>query len=201
MKRITITIGREFGCNAREIGRQVAAKLGVKFYDKELVDMAAKLAGVSASYYAGEQENGDIQSSFISEFGYGANKAFFSETAISAQGMVIRKIANTESSVMLGRCSDFFLSEFPNILNVFVYAPLPYRIEHISSAYSLSAAQAQKFIKRIDKSRHKYYKHVTGRNRGDRTGRNLMIDVEMFGIEGAVELILNAIKIRFGELG
>lgn len=197
MKRFVITIGREFGCNAREIGRQVAASLGIKFYDKELVDMAARRAGVSSSFYDNSDEHPGVKESFLTEFGYGASHAFYSESAIEAQAYVIRTLANTESCVMLGRCSDYFLQEFGTTLNVFVYAPLPYRIDHISTAYNLTPKEAAKMIDRIDKRRHSYYKYVTGHARGDRHGRNLMIDVEMFGIEGTVSLICEAAKKRF----
>ena len=82
---------------------------------------------------------------------------------------------------MLGRCADYFLSEFGTTLNAFVYAPLPYRIKHIAEAYGLSEKDAKKMIKQIDRRRHNYYRYVTGKNRGDRHGRNIMIDVEMFG--------------------
>ena len=153
MKKFVITIGREFGCNAREIGRQLAARLGVPFYDKELVDRAAELAGVNADFYSKSDEHPGIKEIFFTEFG--------------------------------------------TTLNAFVYAPLPYRIKHIAKAYGLSEKDAQKMIKQIDRRRHNDYRYVTGKNRGDRHGRNIMIDVEMFGVEGAVELIYQAVCQRF----
>jgi len=201
MKHFVITIGREFGCNAREIGRQLAAKLNVKFYDKELVDLAAQKAGVSEDVFSNADEHPGIMESFYTEFGYGATRSFYSGRAIDAQAYVIRKIANTESCVMLGRCADYFLQEFGTTLNAFVYAPLSYRIQHISEAYDLTPREAEKMIKKIDKKRHNYYKFVTGHNRGDRHGRNLMIDVEMFGVEGTVELIYQAAINRFDNIG
>lgn len=197
MKHFVITIGREFGCNAREIGRQLAAKLNVKFYDRELVDMAAQVAGVNNDFFENADENPGLVENFYTEFGYGATRAFYSEQAIEAQAFVIRSIANRESCVMLGRCADYFLQEFGTTLNAFVYASLPYRIRHIAEAYSLTEKEAEGMIKRIDKKRHNYYKFVTGHNRGDRHGRNIMVDVEMFGVEGTVELIYKAAESRF----
>lgn len=197
MKRYVITIGREFGCNAREIGRQVASRLGIKFYDKELVDLAAQKAGVNYEFFGKADEAAAVKDSFFTEFGYGASRSFYSGKAVDAQAYVIRKLANTESCVMLGRCADYFLQEFGTTMNAFVYAPINYRIQHISEAYDLTPMEAEKMIKKIDKSRHNYYKFVTGRSRGDRHGRNLMIDVEMFGVEGTVDLIVQAAKQRF----
>lgn len=198
MKKFVITIGREFGCNAREIGRQVAAGLGVHFYDKELVDLAARRSGVNEEYYSKSDEEAVMHDSFYTEFGYGATPAFYSAKAIESQAWVIRDLANKEPCVMLGRCSDYILSEFDNVLNVFVFASLPFRIDHISEAYGQEPKKAAKMISKIDSKRHAYYKFVTGHNRGDRNVRNLMIDVEMFGVDGSVELIRKAANVRFG---
>src|SRR5574344_374113 len=192
MKKIVITLGREFGCNAREIGRQLAAKLGVPFYDRELVERAAARAGISGDLVSKTKGNGTVEDSFMDEFGYGSTASFFSEKAIEAQGYVIRELANASSCVMLGRCADYFLEEFPRVLHAFVYAPLEYRVRHISECYNLDRRKAEKLITKIDKKRHAYYKYVTGRNRGDRHGRNIMIDVEKFGISGTVNLIYQA---------
>ena len=204
MKRFVITIGREFGCNASEVGRELAARLGVKFYEKELVVRAAAVAGIdedSISNPDRKVKRNDIthlMQYFINEFGYGITSSYFSEKAIGAQAYVIRQIANTESCVMFGRCADYFLSEFGNTLNVFLYAPLEFRIRHVHEAYKLTQIDAEKLIKKIDKKRHDYYKTVTGKNRGDRHGRNLMIDMQMFSVEDAVDLIYRTAQKRFG---
>jgi len=81
MKHFVITIGREFGCNAREIGRQLAAKLNVKFFDKELVDLAAKEAGVNGEIFSNADEHPGILENFYTEFGYGSTRSFYSGRA------------------------------------------------------------------------------------------------------------------------
>lgn len=199
MRHLVITIGREFGCNAREIGRQLASGLGVRFYDKELVQLAAAKAGMNSNPARKTEKKPEVEDWFLTEFGYGSTYRFFSERAVSAQASVVREIAKAENCVMLGRCADFFLQDCDYILNVFVYAPLGYRIDHISKEYDVSPEEAKKLIASIDRRRHRYYKFVTGRNRGDRHGRNLMIDVDMFGIEGAVKLAREAASLRFAE--
>lgn len=197
MKKFVITIGREFGCNAQEVGRQLAAELGVNFYDKELVELAARRSGLNEDYYSKSDENKLIIDSLFTDFGYGATPSFYSPKSVEAQAFVIRELANKESCIMLGRCSDYVLREFDNVLNVFVYSSLEYRINHISETYNESKKKASKMISKIDSKRHAYYKHVTGKNRGNREVRNLMIDVETFGVEGTVQLIRDAVKIRF----
>lgn len=199
--RYIITISREFGCNAREIGRSLASRLGVPFYDKDLVDLAAEKAGVNRTVITESDEVvNKNQNSLFDEFGYGSSNSFLSERAISAQAAVIHEIADkNESCVMFGRCSDYFLREYPNTLNFFLYAPMDKRIQHIAVSYELSAKNAEKMIKKIDKQRHNYYKYVTGKNRGDRHGKHVMLDVSLYGIEGSVELLYEAVRIRFEE--
>ncbi|MCR5253702.1 MAG: cytidylate kinase-like family protein [Treponema sp.] len=200
MKRFVITIGREFGCNAGEVGRRLAAKLGVRFYNKELASEAAAIAHIDENLAVNSDRNAFEKEKlrfYVEEFGYGASKAFFTQEAVEAQAFVIRRIANTESCVMFGRCADYFLSEFDFTLNVFLYAPEEFRIRHISSAYALDEAKAKKLLTKIDRERHDYYKFITGKNRGDRHGRNLMIDMNMFSVDDAVDLIYEAAKKRF----
>lgn len=200
MKRFVITIGREFGCNAGEVGRRLAAKLGVRFYNKELASEAAAIAHIDENLAVNSDRNAFEKEKlrfYVEEFGYGASKAFFTQEAVEAQAFVIRRIANTESCVMFGRCADYFLSEFDFTLNVFLYAPEEFRIRHISSSYALDEAKAKKLLTKIDRERHDYYKFITGKNRGDRHGRNLMIDMNMFSVDDAVDLIYEVAKKRF----
>lgn len=196
MKKYIITISREFGCGARSIARQLASDLGVHLYDKDLVDMAARKAGVNQDLIRDNDEVIQKKSvgNLFREFGYGSTTNFFSENAINAQADVIRDIANQkESCIIFGRCADYFLREYPNMMDFFLYAPLEYRIAHISESYELDPLQAEKLIRRVDRQRHNYYKYVTGKNRGDRYDKHLMLDVAKFRDEGTVTLMKEAI--------
>lgn len=200
MKKYIITISREFGCNAREIGRSLASKLGVPFYDKQLVDLAALKANINVEIIKESDEIMNKQNHLFSEFIYGSSNSFYSEKAISAQAEVIREIAEKkETCIMFGRCADYILREYPNVINFFFYAPLEKKIEHIAKTYDLTEKNAEKMIKRIDNQRHNYYEYVTGKNRGDRSGKHVMFDVDAYGLEGSVDLICEAVKIMFAE--
>lgn len=202
MGKVIITISREFGCGAREIARKLASDLGIPFYDKDLVDLAAQKAGVHVDIFKNSDEviMSRSASRLFREFGYGSSTAFYSEKAIEAQAEVIRAIAEKpESAILFGRCSDYILREYPNVINFFLYAPISYRVRHIANAYELDARESAKLIKRVDKQRHNYYKYVTGQNRGDRNGKNLMIDVEAFGVDGTVEMMKDAVKNLYGN--
>lgn len=192
--KYAITISREFGCGAREIGRKIAAQMGVKFYDKDLIDEAARKAGVHVDVI---KESDEKAKKFFKEFSYGSSTTFYTEKAIDAQAEVIREAADKESCVLFGRCADYFLREYQNCINIFLYAPLEERIKHISVDYELDMKSAEKMVKKIDRQRHNYYKYVTGRNRGDREGKHLMIDVSYYGIDGTVELVCKAVKQKF----
>ncbi|MDO5388422.1 MAG: cytidylate kinase-like family protein [Clostridia bacterium] len=201
MKKFILTISREFGCNAREIGRGLAAKLGVPFYDKELVDMAAAKAGINRDLFNGADEIRDkSEKNLLNSFSYGSSTSFYSEKAVTAQSDVIKELANKgESCIFFGRCSDYILREYPNVINVFLYASMDARIRHMAEGYELSEKAAEKLIKRIDKQRHNYYKYVTGKNRGDRDLKHIMIDVHEFGTEDVINIIYNTVMLKFGK--
>lgn len=199
MKKFIITISREFGCNAREVARKTAAELDVKFYDKDLVDMAADRAGISRDSFLDSEEMIDKNAErLIRSFSYGSSTQFYSDKAVKAQVDVIRDLANKRvPAIFFGRCADYVLREYPNHMNVFLYAPVEARIKHMSDAYGLSRLEAEKLIKRIDRQRHNYYKYVTGKNRGDRDNKHLMIDVSEYGTDLTAEMICFAARKMF----
>ncbi len=192
-----ITISREFGCNARGIAQRLANELNFAYYDKDLIDLTAQQIGIGREIIAAQDEMIGNKNKFFSSFVYGSSTSFYSEKAISAQADVIRKAANTEDCVLFGRCSDYILRQFPNCLHIFLYAPLEAKIKHISQVYEMDIKSAEAMIKKIDRQRHNYYKYVTGRNRGDRSGKHLSLDVSIFGEDKSVKLLVDAAKTRF----
>ncbi len=197
MEKYIITISREFGCNAREVARQLAARLNVKLYDQELVDMTARKAGLNVDFVKSADEKLQKSSnSFIQYFGYGSSTEFYSEKAVNAQIDVIREIANkNEPCILFGRCGDFVLREYPNVLKIYLYAPESARIAHIAMDYELTMQNAIKLIQRVDKQKRNYYNFVTGHNREDLKEKDVMIDVNTYGIDGTVDLIVKALEI------
>ncbi|MGN0690946.1 MAG: AAA family ATPase [Oscillospiraceae bacterium] len=201
MKKFLITISREFGCNAREVGHILAAKLDVPFYDKDLVDMTVQRAEISQDSFTDSEMILDRHlKELLKSFSYGSSTSFYSEKAVMAQVEVIKELAEKkESCIFFGRCSDYILREYPNSLNIFLYAPLEHRIKHMAKDYDLTESAAVKLIKRVDMQRHNYYKYVTGKNRGDRDNKHIMLDVSEFGYEGTADIIVSAVRQRFGE--
>ncbi len=200
MKKYIITISREFGCNAREISRMTASRLNIELHDKDMVDMAADRAGINRDDFTdGDRIIDKNTKRVFNMFSYGSSTQFYSERAVMAQAEIIRELANKpESAIFFGRCSDYILRSYPNRLNVFLYAPKEFRIKHMADAYNMSDTEAGKLINRIDRQRHNYYKFVTGKNRGDRETKQLMIDVSEFGSDGAADMICYAVQRLFG---
>lgn len=192
-----VTISREFGCNARGIAQRLANEMGFAYYDKNLIDLTAQRIGVAREAVAAQDEMAHNKKKFFSGFVYGSSTSFYSEKAIEAQASVIRDAANSCDCVLFGRCADYILREYPNCLHIFLYAPMEAKIKHISQVYEMDRVTAEAMIKKIDRQRHNYYKYVTGRNRGDRAGKNLSVDVSAFGEDKSVKLLVDAVKTKF----
>ena len=197
MAKYIITISREFGCGAREIARGLASRLNIILHDKDLVDLTV-MKGEVHTDKINEYDERSPKGPLWNEFAYGSSSVFYSQSAVETQAEIIREMAeSSESCIFFGRCADYILMEYPDVISFFLYAPLEARIRHIHEAYTVSDKEAARMIKRIDKQRHNYYKYVTGKNRGDRSGKDIMINVDKYGVEKTIQLMYDAVRILF----
>jgi len=193
-KNIVITIGREFGSGGREIGQKVAQALDIGFFDKNLIDIAAKKSGMDSSllYQADEKASNPFFSAYLpsgSEYGTINDRLFWTQSSI------IKDLAEKQSCVIVGRCADYVLADYENCLHVFVYAPLEDRIERIMERYLIDTPHAaKKEIHREDKVRKSYYQYYTDLKWGISAGKHLSIDSSFLGIDKTVDLILDIIQ-------
>ena len=150
-KPLIITIGREYGSGGRQIGKAVAEKLGISFYDKKIISLAAEKSGLSQEFIASNEQR--LKSGIMQNFSASAaySGGFFShhymplaESIFISQAQVIRDIAAKESAVIVGRCADYILSGRENTINVFIHAPVEARIQRIMELYKLDEAAAMK---------------------------------------------------------
>ena len=199
-----VTIARQYGSGGREIGLRVAEKLGVKCYDKELLDRAAKDSGICQELFEHHDEkptNSFLYSLVMDTYSFGYSSAAFTDMPINhkvflAQFDAIKKIASEESCVMVGRCADYALSEHPGAISVFILSDLDKRIDRISRKSELSVAQAKDRILNRDNQRSSYYNYYTSKKWGDANSYHLCLDSGILGIEGCVEMILKAIEVK-----
>lgn len=178
---LIISISREHGTNGKEIGRLVAKKLNIPFYDKEEIKKFAIQNKMIDNNYTEEE----IYDKFLS--------LDVKKEAIINQAKVIKKIANNGDAVIIGRCADYILNDNYNLVKVFIYAPLDYKIKNIMKNYGDSEKEAKKHIIASDKSRAAYYGVIANKVWGDKNNYDLCIDARI-GNENVVKIICNYIK-------
>lgn len=189
-KGFIVTISREHGAGGREIGKKLAEKLGVPYYDKEIASLVAKESGLAAEYVE------DMQT---------ANPIFYStylstevnQTAIVAQARVLEKIAQNGACVIVGRAADYVLKDY-NPFKVFVYAPIEFKVARIMKNYGDSEKEAKENAEKSDKRRAKFYKNVTGQTFADKSNYDLCVDSSI-GVAAVVEMLYNLIKEKESE--
>ena len=197
------TIGREFGSGGREVGEKLAAKLGIKLYDKELYSRLQKTAdSVKRSLRIMMKTDKQFLYSLVmdtySVSGYSAAPFLdmpLNHKVFLAQFETIKKIAEKESCVIVGRCADYALSDNPNCINVFIHADLDVRIKNVSRNLNITENKARDIINKTDKQRASYYNYYTSKKWGDSKSYNLSLDAGKLGTDNCVEMIL-----KFREL-
>ena len=179
------TIGREFGSGGREVGEKLAAKLGIKLYDKELLQQAAKDSGFCEEIFENHDEkptNSFLYSLVMDTYSVsGYSAAPFLDMPLNhkvflAQFETIKKIAEKESCVIVGRCADYALSDNPDCINIFIHADLDVRIKNVSRNLNITENKARDIINKTDKQRASYYNYYTSKKWGDSKSYNLSLD-------------------------
>lgn len=192
-----ITISRQYGSGGREIGKKLAGKLGIPFYDKELITRAAKESGFAEAAFEKAEEkatNSLLYSIAMGMNAYGNQELGFSSLSLDdriylAQSDVIRKVAEEGPCVIVGRCADYILKNFPNSVHLFIWADLDYRVERATSVYGLSPVKAAENIVKMDKRRANYYSYHANEKWGKVENYHLSIKSNYLGIDNAVECI------------
>lgn len=196
MEKFVIAISREYGSGGRHIGGLLAKELGVPFYDKEIIHMAAEKSGVSVGYI--EKSDESIPNTFLHNLKYSAYSSYDSvamyETPVTdkvfmAQSAVIKELASLGSCVIVGRCADYILRGDPGIVTIFIHGTLADRVRRATEKYGLSSDKADERIRKIDKNRANYYKYFTGQQWGSSSNFDLSINSSFTGVEGAVAVI------------
>ncbi len=200
MNTYAITIGREFGSNGCEIGQLLSKKLHIPYYDREVIELAAKESGLDLN----EIENLENimkkkEIYFLTKLGYSNNASLMAEQVIQAQSKIIRDLATKESCIIAGRCADYVLKEYKYLVNIYIFAPLEYKIKHIMETYELDHKAAENMIKQIERQRDNYYKYITGHSRGDHRTKHIMIDSSLLGTEETVELLYQTVIKHFPD--
>ena len=198
MQAITIiTIGRQYGSAGREIGYKVADAFGIKLYDKEMLARAAKESGICEEIFETHDEkptNSFLYSLVMDTYSMGYSGNTYTDIPINhkvflAQFDAIKKIADEGPCVLVGRCADYALEAYPNLVSVFISANRNDRIRRVARTYDLTDAKAKDMIVRADKKRASYYNYYTNKKWGDAASYELCLNSSELGVEGTAKAI------------
>ncbi|MRR22854.1 cytidylate kinase-like family protein [bacterium] len=203
-QRYVITIGRQLGSGGREIGQKLSARLGIAFYDKELIRIASQESGLKEEFF----ERVDEQKHFslfpgILGLRTALGDDFFSnyylsnESLFRIQSDVMKKLTAEGSCIFVGRCADYVMKDERNCLNLFVSADMEERIRRIAQSHKISEGKAKELIERTDKGRSSYYNYFTGKTWGAAESYHLCINSSLLGIDETVRLIYHVAETRF----
>ncbi len=197
---ISICIGRQLGSGGRDIAHLLAEDFNATFYDRELMNLAAKESGFSEKFFEqNDEKRGLFHSLFhmhaphIADNNLYANN-FSQESLFKFQSDAIEKAAQEGSCVFVGRCADYVLREHSNVVSVFVTAPLEYRIQRVMEKGNMDAAQARKVIEHCEASRSAYYNYYTGKKWGAAASYDLCVDTSLLGLQETEKLIADFIR-------
>ncbi|MGP1464063.1 cytidylate kinase family protein [Prevotella koreensis] len=201
-KKIIINIGRQLGSGGREIARLLANDLGYKFYDKELLNLAAKESGFSEKVFEkNDEQKGFLRSLLCMHAPHIGDNSFYKsdfsqESLFLFQSDAIKKAATDGACVFVGRCADYVLREYDNVINIFITADMKQRIERVIKRHNCDDVMACKIINSQENERASYYNYYTGQKWGYAENYDLCINSSILGIEGTVTFIRDFIKSR-----
>ncbi|OJU13694.1 MAG: cytidylate kinase [Clostridiales bacterium 43-6] len=196
-ENFVITIARQFGSLGRPIARTVSETLGIEYYDRDIVDMAANKINLPVSTVSHEEES--AKSTFFNmSYPLGMGTTEIQDTIFAAQRRIITELVEKESCIIVGRCSDYILRDYKNVMNVFIYAPYGARLQNCVELLDMQPAEAKKMISEVDKAREAYHKHYCGYSMSDKDYKHVMLDSSLLGVDGTCEVLVEIIKKRFG---
>ena len=198
MKKRIITISRQFGSGGHSIAKAAAERMGIAFYDNQLITEVARQSGLSEEFIRENEEYASHSNSFLYQLAmstagtYGYPSVY--QKLYEAQTKVIRDIADKEPCIIVGRCADYILKDRADCLHVFIHADNEHRATHILEKYGATDKTISQRIKDKDNRRRNYYRFHTDREWGVAANYNLALDSGVLGEELCVELICRAIE-------
>jgi len=203
-KPIIICVGRQLGSGGHDIARMLALDFNAKYYDQELLNLAAKESGFSEKFF---EQNDERKGIFKGLFNLGAphvnsgnvyNSSISQESLFKFQSDAIKKAADEGSCVFVGRCADYILRDRDHVTSIFVSASKRYRIEQIMAKQQMNFGEAKKFLQQREARRAAYYNYYTGKKWGAAESYDLCIDSSILGLQATEKYIAEFIRKRYG---
>lgn len=204
-KKYVITIARGYGSGGRTIGKMLSEELGIPYYDRDLLRLASDDSGINEQLFAKADEK--LKKSLLFNIARNVYKGeliapdsddFVSnDNLFNYQAKIVKELANTETCIIIGRCADFILKDYPNVVKVFVHAPFEDCVKTLKEMTGKPDKEIEKQITSIDKHRAEYYKYYTGRDWEDAKNYDLCLNSSNLGFEKCVEIVKSYLNIRF----
>ena len=199
-----VTIGREFGSGGRLIGQKLAERMGVNCYDKELINLASKESGLCTEVFENNDEkplNSFFYSLVMDTGALGGSFAGYMDAPLNqkvflAQFETIQRLAERESCVIVGRCADYALHDYPNTIHIFISGELEDKVERVAAYNNVSRDKALDLIAKSDKKRANYYNYYSNKKWGVASTYDLCINSSLTGVDGAVDVIMKFIEVK-----
>ena len=202
MEKIIINIGRQFASGGRYISKKLCEEFGCKYFDKEILDLAAKESGFSPDVFKKSDEKKSfvhtlfhLHAPMLSDDNFYNNK-FTEESLLKFQCDAIQKAASQGNCLFIGRCADYVLRDEPNMVSIFLAADMKDRISRTMERYNMDEESARKTISKKDNTRASYYNYYTGKKWGAAESYDLCINTSIFGLDETAEFIADFIRKR-----
>lgn len=204
MEKTIITIARQYGSGGRTVGKMLAERMGIPFYDRQIIEMAAEDSGINAVLFHDEQKPHSLRA--LLKGGYQGNRLLSPESAgftkddnlFNYQAKIIRQLADEGSCVLIGRCADYILRDHPRAVNVFVAADRADRCERLCRQCGITPGEAEARMDREDARRAAYYNYYSSGTWGMASTYHLCVDSSVLGIDGTVDFVLEFVERKLG---
>lgn len=199
MKKYAITITRQFGSLGRPIAKLMAEKLGIEYFDRDIVEKTSKNLNLTTSTITEEEEKAkSMFGNMKYPLGKGTNDVQ-DRIFIEQQRIISQLVEENQQCIVVGRCSDFILRNMENAIHIYIYASYADRLDNCVNELLMTEEEAKKTILAVDKARDAYHKHYAGYLPSDPNSKHIMIDSSLLGKEGTAEYLAELVKRKFGE--
>jgi cytidylate kinase len=198
MSKYVITITRQFGSLGRPIAKRLSEILNIEYYDRDIVEASAQKLNLPVSVISDQEESSS--DFFKMLFPLGTENSSNQKKIFETQSKIIQELADKETCIIVGRCSDYILRNEKNAFHIYIYAPLDARMRNCVDSLGMSTSEAEKMIMSVDKARLAFHKQYAKYSPGEPISKHIMVNSAFLGVEGTAQLLAYVVRKKFGEL-